>query len=83
MGGAIELHLETGDLIEVKADVVLLKHAQSFYSADGAVARALEKVGIESPRLEARPGELRVVDVKGALGAARAAFLGTASSDLT
>jgi hypothetical protein len=47
MARSIELTIQHGDIMQIDADVVALKFAQSFYGADRAVAIALS--GAEIP----------------------------------
>ncbi len=77
MADAIELHVEVGDIRIARADAVLLKHAQGFYGADGAVAKALRGRGVASVQLEVKPGELKIVPTAGAITAPNAIFFGT------
>lgn len=77
MSAALDVVLEAGDIIDSRADVVLLKHAQGFYGADQAVARRLESIGVSSSQLEVPVGEYRFVDTGGRIGAPLALFLGT------
>jgi hypothetical protein len=77
MSTVLELVLEAGDIAKTKADVALLKYAQRFYGAAGAVARRLEEVGIPSSQLEVPQGQHCFVPTRGALDAPLALFLGT------
>jgi hypothetical protein len=78
MGDTLTLRVEMGDLLEQHADLVLLKHANGFYTVDGAVASALEGAGIQRDKLEAAFGEARFFGTRGALTAPEALFFGTA-----
>lgn len=77
MSGTLDVVVEVGDVTEARADAVLLKYAQGFHGADGAVARRLEGIGIPPSRLEVLPGEHRFIDTRGGLEAPVALFLGT------
>ncbi|WP_257445961.1 nucleoside 2-deoxyribosyltransferase [Archangium lipolyticum] len=77
MSAALDVVLEAGDITTTRADVVLLKHAQSFYGADSAVARRLDSVGIPKAQLEVPAGELRFIETRGGIDAPLALFLGT------
>ncbi|MEW5740772.1 MAG: hypothetical protein AB1938_17725 [Myxococcota bacterium] len=66
-----------GDILTTSADVVVMKHAQSFYSLDGLVASKLEAVGIAREQLELAAGEVRFIETRGALAAPVALFVGT------
>lgn len=74
---ALELSIEAGDVTEVAADALVLKHAQSFYGADEAVATRLVKAGLRYEALECHPGEHRLVETRGGVPAKVALFLGT------
>ncbi|MFY0567665.1 hypothetical protein ACN28E_28090 [Archangium lansingense] len=77
MSAALDVVLEAGDITATRADVVLLKHAQSFYGADQAVANRLEGVGVSMARLSVPVGSHAFVDTNGAIAAPLALFLGT------
>lgn len=77
MSAALDVVLEAGDITATRADVVLLKHAQSFYGADQAVALRLEKAGVPMALFSVPVGEHAFVETRGAIGAPLALFLGT------
>ncbi|PTL85798.1 hypothetical protein [Vitiosangium sp. GDMCC 1.1324] len=77
MSSALDVVLEAGDIVDTRADVVLLKHAQKFYGADSAVARRLEEAGIPPAQLSVPIGEYLFVETRGSIGAPVALFLGT------
>jgi hypothetical protein len=74
-GTAVTLSVLHGDITTFDADVVVLKHAQRFYGADAAVARALERAGIDAGDLAVPAGEHRLVATRGALAAGHALFV--------
>jgi hypothetical protein len=77
MSAALDVVLEAGDITATRADAVLLKHAQSFYGADQAVALRLEHAGIPMERLSVPIGDHVFIETRGAIGAPLALFLGT------
>jgi hypothetical protein len=77
MGDTLTLQVEMGDLLEQRADLVLLKHARGFFTVDGAVASALESTGIQRGALESEIDEARFFGTRGALSAPEACFFGT------
>lgn len=77
MSSALDVVLEAGDITETRADVVLLKHAQSFYGADQAVSLRLDSVGVPPSRLKVPVGEHVFVETRGSIGSPLALFLGT------
>ncbi|QRN92957.1 hypothetical protein JRI60_27510 [Archangium violaceum] len=77
MSAALDVVLEAGDITTTRADVVLLKHAQSFYGADNAVALRLDAVGIPMSQLKVPVGDQLFVETRGTIGAPLALFLGT------
>jgi hypothetical protein len=73
----LQVEVAQGDVTEIAADVIVLKHAQGFYGADEAVVRRLTASGVTWAELALQPGEARYVDSQGKLGSAQALFLGT------
>lgn len=73
----LRLEVVAGDIVDVEVDVVVLKHAQGFYAADGAVADRLEQVQVARAELEVPVGQARFFDTRGGVRAAAALFLGT------
>lgn len=60
------------------SDLLLLKHAQSFYGADRAVADRLLSEGLCTEKgIRPKPGKFVVVDTKGSIAPRRVMFLGT------
>lgn len=75
---SIILTIREGDVTKVKADVVALKHASSFYGADQIVAYNLTVLaGLNQESLEVKPDEYCLVPTENAIAAARALFVGT------
>lgn len=74
------LHYEVriGDVADVESDLLLLKHAQKFYGADGAIASRLLASGIcADGDLAVSPGRFALVETGGAIAPSRVMFLGT------
>lgn len=76
MPANIEFTIVPGDIRTFEADVVALKHAQTFLGADKAVADALGKVGVDKKSLQAGPNEYRLVNTRGGVRAGQALFIG-------
>lgn len=76
MAHSIELTVQHDDILQVDADVVALKFAQSFYGADRAVAVALSGEEIPSSDLEPRPGDYVLSPTRGAIQAPWVLFVG-------
>lgn len=73
-----EFIVQQGDVLEVPSDLLLLKHAQSFYGADLAVADRLLSQGLCTEKgIRPKPGKFVVVDTKGSIAPRRVMFLGT------
>jgi hypothetical protein len=73
-----EFIVQQGDVLEVSSDLLLLKHAQSFYGADKAVARRLLSQGLcTEDGIRPEPGGFVVVETKGSIAPKRVMFLGT------
>jgi hypothetical protein len=77
MSAALDVVLEAGNITDTRADVVLLKHAQSFYGADRAVVYRLEHAGIPMDQFSVPIGDHAFVETRGAIGSPLALFLGT------
>jgi hypothetical protein len=77
MTDRLELIIETGDVIASEADVLALKYAQSFYGADEAVAKALEKRHISREKLRVEVNEAHLIETNGALLARYVLIVGT------
>jgi hypothetical protein len=71
-----DLTVEAGDILRFRADIVLLKYAQSFHGADSAVAAALGDVGVGEERLRPRPGAHAIVATGGAIAAPSVCYFG-------
>ncbi len=75
IASAIDFTIDYGDILEVEADVIVLKYAQKLYGADLAVTNALKAVGAETVTPAA--GEFALVESKGAVPAPHVLFVGT------
>jgi len=74
----IQATAEQGDVTEVASDLLLLKHAESFYGADEAVAVRLVQRGIcQEADISPKEGEAALVETHGAIAPERVLFLGT------
>lgn len=74
---ALEISVVQEDIARVPADLLLLKHAQSFFGADRAVADRLTELGICGEAAIAPPdGGSALVESCGAVAAERVLFLG-------
>jgi hypothetical protein len=74
----VEISVQCADVVDVAADVLLLKHAQSFYGADQAVAaRLVERRVCREADIAPAPGKHVLVETAGAVAAERALFVGT------
>ncbi len=73
----VEIRVVQGDLLEVDADVLAVKHAQGFHSSDGLVASRLEAKGVSRRTFEAEANEGRFSPTQGALVAREVLFVGT------
>jgi hypothetical protein len=67
----IEFRIKEVDIKEIDCDVIVLKHAQEFYQADYAVARALEVLDLSVP-----PEDHRYFSTKGKISAKNVLFVG-------
>ncbi len=77
-----EYVVRLGDVLLEPSDLLLLKHAQSFYGADRAVMTMLVSSGLCDERdLRLKPGDFKIIETQGRLAPARVMFLGT--PDLT
>jgi hypothetical protein len=68
----------TADVREVECDVLILKYAQAFYSADGDVALALGEDWRVDPhtRIKPQPHEQILIESHGQIAAKQALFVG-------
>lgn len=75
---AVQISIQQGDLTTIPSDVIVLKHAQSFYGVDALVASILEKHGLcNADEISVAPGQVRLLSTRGStLAAARALFIG-------
>jgi hypothetical protein len=71
---SIRIRIRRADILELRTDVLILKHAQALYGADAAVYDALggAQSGIELPK----EGEHELVLTNAAIGASRVLFVG-------
>jgi hypothetical protein len=70
------LSVEQGDVMNFPCDVLVLKHAQGFYGADGAVASRLAVVEPGLLGLSLPPDKYRLLSSQGTLSAERVLFMG-------
>lgn len=74
----IQIELAREDIIAIDADVLILKHAQSFYGADESVYLRLSQQGVcHESDVSPKDGETAFLETQGAIGAKHALFLGT------
>jgi len=72
----------TGDILKVPSDLLLLKHAGTFYGVDSIVATELFNAKrCSKNELELEPKKHVIIDTKGTLAATKVMFLGTRSID--
>src|SRR3712207_6844946 len=71
-----EIDVQTVDIREVRADVVVLKHAQSSFGADAVVVSALTRGSLRKSDVAPAPGSLALVPTNGAIAAPKVLFLG-------
>lgn len=75
-----EYEVQFDDVSKVPSDLLLLKHAQAFYSADRAVASSLISLRLcVEDDLRPQPGEYVLVETNGLIAPSRVMFLGTPS----
>lgn len=74
---AVEYAIELGDVTKVPSDLLILKHAQHFYGADGVVAQILEERGIcPSEKIHPKPGWHVTLETHGTIAPSRVMFIG-------
>jgi len=66
----------TGDITEIRADVLILKFAQAFYGADRHVANLLLQAGEDPTALQPKEGGFRILDGRGVVAARKVIFVG-------
>jgi hypothetical protein len=71
-----EIAVEVGDICAFPADVVILKHAQSFYGADAVVAALLAQGSHRERDLSLAPGAFALVPAEGKIASEQVLFLG-------
>lgn len=74
---SVDVRVVLGDLLQLEADVLAVKHAQGFHQSDGQVVERLEAAGLSRASVEAVPGEARLFPSNGAVGAREVLFVGT------
>jgi hypothetical protein len=73
----VEYSIQVGDVTKVASDLLILKYAQNFYGADGAVAEILAQRGICSiSDLQPEPGKIVTVPTRGAIAPGMVMFVG-------
>lgn len=70
------LSVEQGDVLDFPCDVLVLKHAQGFYGADGAVATRLSVVEPGIDGLSLPPNKYRLFSSQGTVTAEQVLFMG-------
>ncbi len=76
----IDFTVETADITQIPSDLLVLKYAQNFYGADDEVATLLSDHGVCSKNdLRPRPGDIKLVETRGVIAAARVLFIGVPS----
>jgi hypothetical protein len=74
---SVHFSVQLGDVMKVKSDLLLLKYAQNFYGADGAVAEILDERGIcPMEKIHPQPGWNVTLETHGVIAASRVMFLG-------
>ncbi|MCM8595658.1 hypothetical protein [Accumulibacter sp.] len=75
---SLQYEVRIGDVADVESDLLLLKHAQKFYGADGAIASRLLASGIcADSDLAVSPARFKLVETRGVIAPSRVMFLGT------
>jgi hypothetical protein len=75
----IRISVENSDPVEYKADVLVLKYAQTFYGVDRRVAGEFASRGIDEHELMPKPGECRLLDTRAAIPASKVLIVGVRS----
>jgi hypothetical protein len=76
----IKVSLTNDDLMEVDADVLLLKYAQAFYGADEAISlRLLQDNLCNEQQITPAEGVASLIEARGAVASRKVLFLGTPS----
>ena len=73
----IEVAIEYGDIVDFKADVVVLKHAQQLYGADAAVAKRLSMVSPDIASALPDVGQFELFATRQAVASPLVVFIGT------
>src|SRR5262245_56309107 len=75
---SITVTVELGDVNEIPSDLLLLKHAGSFYGADESVAvRLMQRKVCREEEISPADGAIALVETRGAVAPQRVLFLGT------
>ncbi len=72
----MEILILEGDALEVSADVLVLKYAQTLHGVDNLAVDRLEAAGTQVRNRLPKPGECRLIDTVGQFGAPRVLFVG-------
>ena len=72
----VQIVIETTDIRDVAADVVVLKHAQSFYGADAVVAATLTQDTRRELDISPAPDDFALVPSAGSIAAPHVLFVG-------
>ena len=70
----VEVKVESGDVLSVRADVLILKHAQVLYGADAEVFLALQAAGTDITL--PKPWNFCLVESVPSIAASRVLFVG-------
>ncbi|MFZ5445578.1 MAG: hypothetical protein ACOZQL_36640 [Myxococcota bacterium] len=73
----VDLRVVLGNLLELEADVLAVKHAQNFHGSDSQVMSRLSAAGVSRDAVAAVPGEARLFPSNGAVKAKDVLFVGT------
>jgi hypothetical protein len=76
-GQGVVIRVERGDVLDLRADVLLLKFAQGLHGADRVVTERLAAAGAVDRRALPRPGDVLLVDGKDSIGARKVLYVGT------
>lgn len=77
-GRSVSVVLEGGDVSQIEADVVALKHSGDFLGADAFIAgKLVADGGWRFEDMTAQPGEHHWIETRGVLRAPQALFIGT------
>ena len=74
-----EIEVAVSDICDIAADVVVLKHAQSFFGADAVVAAILTRDSKRALHITPAPGDFALVPTSGRIAAPQVVFVGVVS----